>query len=85
MIFRYFEELRKNIDKNDTTELERVKMLIESSKNELVSLGYEEFTLEMFWDVFVNELNQLASRTIEEMYLFITTYPIEFPLFFQIL
>jgi len=66
-LFGYLEGILLNFGDWGSLELSRVTELIVRSKDELVALGYSEIAIETFWEVFVDALNNLSSKTTADL------------------
>mmetsp|Transcript_28681 Transcript_28681/g.37596 ORF Transcript_28681/g.37596 Transcript_28681/m.37596 type:complete len:267 (+) Transcript_28681:100-900(+) len=66
-LFGYLEQLLLNLTCWGEAELERVTSTVEASKDRLVELGYSEIAIETFWEVFVDELTALPSKTVDDI------------------
>jgi len=55
--------------KKDPEELNRVSELVMKSMDEVESLGYERFTMEMFWEEIIELLQGLANSSFAELHM----------------
>ena len=61
-LYRYFEQLvaaRRRAP--DAPELARIKRLIDDAKARILSVGYEESAIDMFWEMFVEALGDVET------------------------
>jgi ubiquitin thioesterase protein OTUB1 len=68
VLFSYLEKLviGKDVEENQK-ELERMLEVIKKSKDDLMAVGYQEFAIESFYDMFVELLEQVGAITPEEL------------------
>ncbi|KAJ1463182.1 peptidase C65 Otubain-domain-containing protein [Pelagophyceae sp. CCMP2097] len=73
-LYRYVEQLcvdhaagpgSKVLEAPEGSELERVQKVIKSSKEKLLSVGYEDSAIDMFWDMLVEVLDEVPKTTAD--------------------
>lgn len=76
LLYSYLEQILNGLLKEDVGDLEcvvandeltRIKAFIDKSKADLVEIGYEEFAIETFHDMFVELLDGLPSMTSDSL------------------